>query len=87
MKYQKDFLKMIVLAAKGATEHELTCDECWALVDNFAETSLLGKDAAEAMPLVQDHLDKCGECAEELQALLDALKATARLSTYRSPTG
>ena len=87
MKYQKEFLKMIVLAAKSTTERELTCDECWKVVDTFAEIRLAGKDAAEAMPLIQDHLDKCPECTEELQALIDALCTTSRLSGMRSNTG
>jgi predicted anti-sigma-YlaC factor YlaD len=35
---------------------------------------LAGKPAEEAMPLVQDHLHRCGPCREEFEALLDALK-------------
>ena len=36
---------------------------------------LAGKNAAEAMPLVQDHLDRCMDCREEFEALLRALRA------------
>jgi predicted anti-sigma-YlaC factor YlaD len=43
-------------------------------VDRFVEMELAGLDAAEAMPLVQDHLDKCGSCREEFEALLRALR-------------
>ena len=35
---------------------------------------LYGLDAAAAMPLVEDHLDKCGDCREEFEALLEALR-------------
>jgi hypothetical protein len=56
-------------------EEELTCDECFEELDRFVEMELDGLDAAAAMPLVQDHLDKCGDCREEYQALLDALRA------------
>jgi hypothetical protein len=56
---------------------ELSCDECFEQVDRFAELMLVGKDAAEAMPLVQDHLDRCGCCREEFEALLMALEAIA----------
>lgn len=38
---------------------------------------LTGKNPAEAMPLVQDHLDRCGECREEFEALMMALRALA----------
>jgi hypothetical protein len=56
---------------------ELSCGECFEQVDRFAELVLVGKDAAEAMPLVQDHLDRCGCCREEFEALLMALEAIA----------
>ena len=32
--------------------------------------------SAEAMPLVQEHLHMCGECRDEFEALLTALRAT-----------
>ena len=37
---------------------------------------LAGKNAAEAMPLVQDHLNRCMDCREEFHALLLALQST-----------
>ncbi len=39
---------------------------------------LAGKNAAEALPLVQDHLERCGDCREKFEALLAALQAEAR---------
>jgi hypothetical protein len=56
---------------------ELDCNGCFEHVDRFAELVLAGKDAAEAMPLVQDHLDRCRCCREEFEALLMALEAIA----------
>jgi hypothetical protein len=54
---------------------ELNCGECFEVIDSFAELKLTGRNAAEAMPLVQDHLDRCPPCKEEFEALLDALRA------------
>jgi predicted anti-sigma-YlaC factor YlaD len=54
---------------------EIGCDECFEHVDRFVEMRLAGKKAAEAMPLVQDHLDRCNDCREEFEALLTALRA------------
>lgn len=54
---------------------EFGCDECFEKVDQFVEAALAGKDAAEAMPLVQDHLNRCQDCREEFEALLSALRA------------
>jgi predicted anti-sigma-YlaC factor YlaD len=45
-------------------------------VDRFIEMELSGLDAARAMPLVREHLHMCGECREEFEALLAALRAT-----------
>jgi len=56
-------------------EEELACDECFEELDRFVEMELAGLDAAAAMPLVQDHLEKCGDCREEYEALLEALRA------------
>ncbi len=79
MNYTRDFLKMIVLAAQSSSEPELGCSDCWDEVDRFAEMKLAGRDPEEAMPLVADHLRRCGTCSDEFTALLDALKATANL--------
>ena len=54
---------------------ELSCEECFDRVDRFAELELAGKDAAAAMPLVHDHLQRCKCCREEFAALLKAIEA------------
>lgn len=55
---------------------ELDCDECFVELDLFAEAHLVGKNVSEALPLVQDHLNRCGDCREEFEALLLALQAS-----------
>jgi predicted anti-sigma-YlaC factor YlaD len=54
--------------------HEIGCEECFRQLDQFAEMKLAGKSAAEAMPLVQDHLERCTDCREEFEALLAVLR-------------
>ena len=54
---------------------EIGCDECFEELDTFAEMVLAGKNAAQAMLLVQEHLDRCPDCHEEFEALLAALRA------------
>ena len=76
MELSLDILKKMVLAVAGTKPNEMGCDECFEQVDQFVELKLQGKDAAEAMPLIQDHLDRCGGCREEFEALLDCLRAT-----------
>jgi deoxycytidylate deaminase len=57
-------------------EVEIGCDECFEKLDRFVQMRLSGLDAARAMPLVQEHIEICGECHEEFEALLAALRAT-----------
>jgi hypothetical protein len=57
---------------------EISCDECYAKLDRFAELVLEQGDAAGLMPRVHDHLLHCQECREESEALLSALRGAAR---------
>jgi hypothetical protein len=76
MKLSLDVLKKMVRAVASTKPNEIGCDECFEQVDQFVELKLQGKNAAEAMPLVQNHLDRCGGCREEFEALLDCLRTT-----------
>jgi hypothetical protein len=70
-----EMIKQMVRSIVTTRPDEIGCDECFEQVDRFADAVLDGKDAAEAMPLVQDHLNRCGNCREEFEALLTALRA------------
>jgi hypothetical protein len=72
-----DMLKEMARGIMSTRPDEIGCDECFAEMDQFVEMTLAGKNAAEAMPLVQDHLNRCGNCQEEYEALLEALRAVA----------
>jgi bacterioferritin-associated ferredoxin len=75
MKLSSEDIKKMMQAVKMTRDNELTCGHCYDEIDQFIELELSDKNAAEIMPLVQDHLDRCGDCREEYQALLEALKA------------
>lgn len=66
----KDLLHRVL---KTRTE-EIGCDTCYESLDRFVEIELDGKDAAQALPLVQNHLDRCQGCNEEYKVLLTALQ-------------
>lgn len=69
-----EFLKKLLNTLKNTEDVEIGCDECFEELDRFAELQLAGKNAAEALPLVQAHLEKCQNCREEYEALLAALQ-------------
>jgi hypothetical protein len=74
----RDDLVKIVMAVSVTHEEEAGCDECFERLERFVEMELSDLDAASAMPLVRDHLEKCGDCREEFEALLEALREGGR---------
>lgn len=79
MKLTKDLLKKLINTASKTREDEIGCDECFDKLHEFAELKLKGKSPEKAMPLVKDHLNRCGDCREEFETLLESLKT---LKTY-----
>ena len=75
MKLEPATLKRMVRTVLTTRPDEIGCDECFEQLDRFVEMKLADKNAAEAMPLVQDHLERCRDCREEFEALLTALQA------------
>jgi hypothetical protein len=77
MELDLDRLKKLARDIITARPDEIGCEECFEELDIFVELELAGKNAAEALPLVQDHLNRCGNCREEFEALLAALRTVA----------
>lgn len=75
MKLSAETIQKMMRSVKSTRDQELDCGHCHDELDRFIEMKLSGKNAAEAMPLVQEHLDRCPPCREEYEALLEALKA------------
>ena len=68
-------LKSLARTIVASRPAEIGCAECFEQLDRFVDLTLAGKTASEAMPLVQQHLERCGDCREEFEALLAALQA------------
>ena len=58
-------------------EEELSCDEVFALIDEYAEASQRGEAVHSLKPLLRHHLDMCRECDEEYEALLEVLEGSS----------
>jgi hypothetical protein len=76
-KLEPHMVKRLVRVVMTTQPDEIDCGVCFEQLDCFVEMKLAGKDPAEAMPLVQDHLDRCRECREEFEALLTVLHTLA----------
>jgi hypothetical protein len=77
-------LKRMVRDMLATSADEIGCDECFEQLDRFVDLEPAGKRAAEALPLVQDHLNRCHNCREEFEVLLTALRADALNALLRT---
>ena len=63
-----------LLRLVGLTEEsELNCEQCLAVVAEFAELQLASQTISDSLQAVEHHLSICDECREEFEALLTAL--------------
>ena len=67
--------KMLAMLS-NTRDVELTCDDVFALLDQFTELAAQGEDVSQLMPLVQQHLDMCGDCREEYKVLESIVHGT-----------
>jgi hypothetical protein len=70
---QSEKMQKMLAMLSNTREVELTCDEVFALLDQFTELAAQGEDVAQLMPLVQHHLDMCEDCREEYKVLENIL--------------
>jgi len=64
--------KLIDLVAT-TQDDRLDCDGCLEQIAEFAEAHLAGHSLSAALESVQTHLESCGCCQHEYEALLAAL--------------
>jgi hypothetical protein len=59
----------------GPPGPELTCDQCFELLDEYVELELAGAPAQDAVPGMRAHLEGCAACSEEHDSLLALVKS------------
>jgi anti-sigma factor RsiW len=53
----------------GPTGPELTCDQCFEMLDEYVDLEASGADADARVPGMRAHLDGCPACREEHESL------------------
>jgi hypothetical protein len=53
----------------GPAEPEVSCDECFELLDQYVDLELAGEDADAGLPGMHAHLQGCPACHEDHQSL------------------
>jgi hypothetical protein len=61
----------------GPRGREVTCDECFELLDEYVELELAAKGADARIPGMRAHLDGCPACREEHKSLRDLVAREA----------
>ena len=68
-------VQKLMLALEMTREKEYSCEETFALLDEYVEVAVKNEeDAAAVMPLVKHHLNTCPGCHENFEALLRILQ-------------
>ena len=75
MTIKEQQIKVLLDMLVRTNDSEIDCGSCLDLMSEFAEKSLAGKSIPEGMRSIDDHLQLCGECREEFEALKAALAA------------
>jgi len=78
--YQPDEGMAIKLKALATVKpNKPSCEEVFAVLDQFAEAVDRGENVLIFMPLVRQHLDVCPGCREEYETLLKVLQPDQRI--------
>lgn len=74
MQITRDQLAELVTLTLATKSDALGCDDCFAVLDQFAQAQLDGRELPAPLEAVRRHLEQCACCADEYDALLTALR-------------
>jgi hypothetical protein len=69
-------LKKLIQMLENTQEVELSCEDVYQILDQYAELVYRQEDSAELMPLVEHHIEICPDCREEFETILRILEAS-----------
>jgi hypothetical protein len=58
----------------GPAGPEVSCEECFELLDEFVDLELAGADADGRLPGMREHLQGCPACHEDHESLRDLVR-------------
>ena len=59
---------------ENTRDNAYSCEEAFALLDEYVELVADDEEAKQLMPLVENHLDICPDCRDKFEILLHVLK-------------
>jgi len=70
----QDVLKQLMHIIENTHEEEYSCEETFAVLDEYVELAIKNNEAELIMPLVKRHLEICIDCREEYDSLIRILQ-------------
>jgi hypothetical protein len=61
----------LLARALGPQQREVSCEQCFELLDRYVELEVGQEDADAALPGMRAHFEGCPACAEDHRSLLD----------------
>jgi hypothetical protein len=62
-------------ALLGPAGPEITCEECFEMLDVFVDAEVAGERAEAVVPGMRSHLEGCPACHEDYESLSALVKA------------
>ena len=62
----------------GPKDPEVSCEECFELLDQYVDLELAGADADARLPGMRAHLEGCPACREDHESLRELVTAIDR---------
>ncbi len=75
MALNSEQIRLLLELLQKTRDVELTCPECLAELDRYAERTLAGEPVEGSLERVREHLDLCSACDGEFKLVLETLKA------------
>jgi hypothetical protein len=68
-------LTNIIRTLLAVPQDEITCDDCFDVIDKYVDMLRAGQDPATVLPQVKEHLGQCSCCDVEFRALISILES------------
>jgi hypothetical protein len=66
-----DRRRELIARLLGPSGPEVSCEECFELLDEYVDLELAGEDADTRLPGMREHLQGCPACHEDHESLRD----------------
>jgi uncharacterized protein with PIN domain len=75
MALSADKISLLLKMLRDTQEVELTCPECLAELDKYAQSTLDDQPVEGLLQRIREHLNACPACEDEFKVIVETLKA------------